>query len=117
MRFPVRRHRPKLMAHSEIALLVSTFQRPAHLRRVLKSIAAQRGVSGALEVVVSDDGSQDDTHEIVRQFAEAASFPVHLTTHPHDGFQLARIRNEGAAASTAPYLLFLDGDCVLPPDH
>src|SRR5947209_16417749 len=105
------------MAKPEIALLVSTYQRPAHLRRVLGSIAAQRGVAGAFEVVVVDDGSCDDTHAIVRQFAAAASFPVQRTTHPHDGFQLARIRNEGAAASTAPYLLFLDGDCVLPPDH
>jgi GT2 family glycosyltransferase len=38
-------------------------------------------------------------------------------THPHDGFQLSRCRNEGVRASTAPYILFLDGDCLLPPDH
>ena len=40
-----------------------------------------------------------------------------MTTHPHSVFQLARCRNDGVAASRAPYLLFLDGDCVLPPDH
>jgi len=44
-------------------------------------------------------------------------FPVRMTTHPHASFQLARCRNEGVAANAAPYLLFLDGDCVLPPDH
>ena len=42
---------------------------------------------------------------------------MQFTTHPHSAFQLARCRNEGVAASTAPYLLFLDGDCILPPDH
>jgi glycosyltransferase involved in cell wall biosynthesis len=105
------------MASPEIAVLVSSFDRPGHLRRVLASIAAQRGVAGAFEVVVTDDGSRDQTHRLVRQFAASASFPVRFTTHPHDGFQLARCRNEGAAASTAPYLLFLDGDCILPPDH
>jgi glycosyltransferase involved in cell wall biosynthesis len=105
------------MPQPEIAVLISSFERPGHLRRVLASVAAQRGVQGAFEVVVTDDGSGDQTHRLVRQFAASVSFPVCLTTHPHDGFQLARCRNEGTAASTAPYLLFLDGDCILPPDH
>lgn len=101
----------------EIALLVSTYQRPEHLRRCLASIAGQEGVRGKMEVVVTDDGSQDETLLIVRQFAARARFRVQWTTHPHETFQLARCRNEGVRASTAPYLLFLDGDCVLPPDH
>lgn len=101
----------------EIAVLISTFERPDHLRRALLSVAMQRGVDGRMELVVTDDGSQDETLDIVREFAQSVDFRVHLTTHPHDGFQLARCRNEGVRASTAPYLLFLDGDCVLPPDH
>ena len=105
------------MAQPEIAVLVSSYQRPGHLRRVLASIAGQKGVRGAFEVVATDDGSQDETASMVRRFAASVSFPVRFTTHPHDGFQLARCRNEGVAASTAPYLLFLDGDCLIPPDH
>jgi GT2 family glycosyltransferase len=35
----------------------------------------------------------------------------------HDGFQLAKTRNDGVRASSAPYLVFLDGDCVAPRDH
>lgn len=105
------------MAQPEIAVLVSSYQRPGHLRRVLTSIAAQRGVEGRLEVVVTDDGSQDETPHLVRGFAASANFPVQFTTHTHNGFQLARCRNEGVAASSAPYLLFLDGDCLIPPDH
>ncbi len=101
----------------DIALLISTYQRPAHLRRALLSVALQREVSGCMEVVVTDDGSTDETPQLVEEFARTAGFPVHFTTHPHSTFQLARCRNEGVAASTAPYLLFLDGDCILPPDH
>jgi len=101
----------------EIALLVSTYEKPWHLRRVLASIAMQKGVEGRMELVVTDDGSADETPQIVEQFAESVQFPVALTTHPHQTFQLARCRNEGVARSRAPYLLFLDGDCVLPPDH
>jgi len=105
------------MPKPDIAVLVSSFERPGHLRRALQSIAAQQGVSGAFEVVVTDDGSRDQTPRLVRQFAASVSFPVRFTTHPHEGFHISRCRNEGVAATEAPYLLFLDGDCILPPDH
>ena len=104
------------MATPEVALLVSTFERPAHLRRCLHSIAQQRDVDGKFEVVVTDDGSQDETLDIVREFAQTANFPLSWTTHPHTDFHLARCRNEGVASSTAPYLIFVDGDCLLPPN-
>jgi GT2 family glycosyltransferase len=101
----------------EVAIIVSTYQRPEHLRRVLASIAAQKGHHARLEVVVADDGSTDSTPHVVQQFSEIASFPVHFTTAPHQGFRAAANRNRGVAASSAPYLLFLDGDCLIPPDH
>ena len=105
------------MSEPEIALLLSTFQRPAHLRRALQSIGLQQGVEGKMELVVTDDGSSDETPRIVEEFARSVPFPVGFTTHPHTTFQLSRCRNEGARASRAPYLLFLDGDCILPSDH
>ena len=105
------------MSQPDIALLLSTYQRPAHLRRALLSIALQKGVAGRMELVVTDDGSTDETPDIVQAFSRSVDFPVSFTTHPHSGFRLSRCRNEGAAKSRAPYLLFLDGDCVLPDDH
>ncbi len=101
----------------EIAIIISTFERPQHLARCLASLAAQRGVDGRFEVVVTDDGSRDETLPLVAATARRVSFPLTFTTHEHRGFQLARCRNEGAAASTAAYLLFTDGDCLLPRDH
>jgi len=101
----------------ELAVIVSTFERPGHLIRCLASLEAQRGVDGLFEVVVTDDGSRDTTLRLIADTARRVSFPLTFTTHQHDGFRLARCRNEGVAASTAPYLLFTDGDCILPPDH
>ncbi len=105
------------MPSPEIALSVTTYQKPWHLRRALESIRGQRGVDAKMEVVVTDDGSTDETADIVASFRRGASFDVHFTTHPRAAFQVGRCRNEGARATSAPYLLYLDGDCVLPPDH
>ena len=104
-------------AARDVALIVNTYQKPRHLALVLASIAAQEGVDGRFEVIVSDDGSTDDTAAIVDAFAARARFPVRFTSAPHDGFRLARTRNAGARLTTSDYLLFLDGDCVLPRDH
>lgn len=101
----------------DIAIIISTYERPQHLARCLESIALQRGVDDRFEVVVTDDGSRDETIALVATTARRAAFPLTFTTHEHHGFQLARCRNEGTAASTAPYLLFTDGDCLLPRDH
>jgi glycosyltransferase involved in cell wall biosynthesis len=105
------------VSRPEIAISITTYQQPDHLRRVLASVAVQRDVAGLFEVVVTDDGSTDETPQVVEQFRRSVSFPVAFTTHRHTTFHPGRCRNEGAAATTAPYLLFVDGDCVLPPDH
>jgi len=101
----------------QLSVVLTTYQRPAHLERSLRSLALQRGVAGKFEVIVADDGSKDHTPTIVRHFARTAEFPVNWTTHPHRGFRVALCRNDGVRASTAPYLLFSDSDCLFPVDH
>jgi glycosyltransferase involved in cell wall biosynthesis len=100
----------------DVSLIVTSYQKPRHLRLCLASIAMQRGVEGRFELIVADDGSTDETPALVERFALAADFPVKFTTHPHESFQVSRTRNEGVSASVAPYLVFVDGDVVVPPD-
>lgn len=101
----------------EISLVVNTFMKPRHLGLVLDSIEHQEGVEGIVEVVVSDDGSTDETAALVAQRAATAPFRIAFTSRPHDGFRLARVRNDGARLARGKRLLFLDGDCLLPRNH
>jgi glycosyltransferase involved in cell wall biosynthesis len=101
----------------ELSVIVTTYQRPGHLRRCLLSLAAQQHMAGQFEVIVVDDGSRDSTSEMVARTAREVPYHLRFITHPHDGFQVGRCRNSGIRAARAPYLLFIDGDLVLPPDH
>src|SRR5438105_6520386 len=104
------------LARPEVSLIVTTYQMPGHLRRVLASIAQQTAAK-RLEIIVTDDGSQDETPEVVREFSRSSGLDVEFVSHPHEGFHLTRCRNDGARLARGDYLLFLDGDCIIPPDH
>lgn len=99
------------------SLILCTFERPRNLRMSLASILGQKGAEGKFEVVVADDGSRDETLQVVEEFRQRAPFPIHFTTHPHQGFCPSQSRNEAVAASSGEYLIFLDGDCMIPPEH
>jgi len=81
---------------------------PAHnaeetISRALDSVAAQT-YDNIIETIVVDDGSQDDTIEVVREH-----YPhVHLLEQENQGAAVAR--NYGVSEATGRYIAFLDDD-------
>jgi glycosyltransferase involved in cell wall biosynthesis len=96
------------------SLVVTTYERPVALARVLASVARQSRWPD--EVVVAEDGSDAATDEVVRAFARASRCPVRHVTQPHEGFRAGRIRNAAVAAAGGDYVILLDGDMVAHPD-
>lgn len=96
------------------ALIVTTYNRPDALGAVLEGYCRQSDQD--FELVVADDGSKEDTAEVVRQFAQRAPFRLTHVWHEDRGFRAAAIRNRAVASSGADYIVFTDGDCI-PSRH
>lgn len=94
----------------KVSVVVTTYNRPDALDRVLDSLARQE--VPPLEVMVADDGSGDETARCVAKWQGDAAFPVRHVWQPDDGFRAAAARNRAVAAATGDYLIFLDGDCI-----
>lgn len=100
-------------AETSIAVIVSTYNAPGYLQRVLEGYRAQSRYPD--ELIVADDGSTCETAKVVEEFAKVAPFPVRHVWHEDQGFRLAEIRNRAVTAARADYLIFTDGDCIPHP--
>ncbi|QDV49615.1 glycosyltransferase family 2 protein [Gimesia fumaroli] len=78
-----------------------------------ESIESALNQSLPCEVIYSDDCSFDDSITIANRYHDEGV--VTLETPYHIG--VCEARNRGAAQATGNYLLFLDGDDILPPDY
>ena len=100
----------KTIMSSKISVIITTYNSPGYLARVLDGYLRQTRKPD--EVLVADDGSTGDTAEIVRQYAKGAPFSVKHVWHEDQGFRAAKIRNEAVKVSNGSYLIFTDGDCI-----
>jgi glycosyltransferase involved in cell wall biosynthesis len=96
-----------------IAVIVSTYDKPVYLRRVLRALGNQ--TSPPDEVMVADDGSDENTAQVFKDWAAKWSGRCEHLWQTHDGFRRSRILNEAIAQARAEYLVFLDGDSVPHP--
>ena len=97
-----------------LALIVSTFEQPAFLDKVLRGI--ERQTRKPDEVFIADDGSGPETRGLIERWRDRTGIRVTHLWHPHDGFRKILLLNRAVAAARSEYLVFLDGDCVPPAE-
>ncbi len=101
----------------DVAVVIPTHNRRDYLREAIDSVLDQR-FDGRTEIVIVDDGSTDDTAEMIRKYvdqpnASPGTMRVRCIYQPNQGQAVAR--NTAIAHTTAPLIAFLDDDDICEP--
>jgi glycosyltransferase involved in cell wall biosynthesis len=97
-----------------ISVIVTTYNREDALDAVLSALSRQS--DRGFEVVIADDGSRPMTAAVVERWRTRLDVPLSHVWHLNCGFRAAEIRNRAILACRGDYCIFLDGDCIVPPD-
>ena len=100
------------MNHFKVSLLITTFNWPEALDLVLQSVIKQTCLPS--QIVIADDGSQTDTDSVVSRYKK--DLPIEITWQPDRDFRAARATNLALLRIKHDYVIFIDGDCLLPPN-
>ncbi|MBO9640709.1 MAG: glycosyltransferase family 2 protein [Siphonobacter aquaeclarae] len=95
------------------SLIISTFNWPEALELTLISAAKQTVLP--LEVVIADDGSREETRQMIERMQRDYPIPIRYVWHPDDGFRKTIILNRAFAEAEGDYLIQVDGDVMLHP--
>jgi len=93
-----------------ISVIVSTYNRPGYLERVLCGYAVQSDPD--FEVIVADDGSSQETADLIARARQDMNIRIVHVWHEHKGFRKSLIQNRAIEAARTEYLIFTDGDCI-----
>ncbi len=97
----------------KVSLIITTYNRPDALKLVLKSALKQHRLPH--EIVVADDGSGEETANVIQEAAKKSPVPILHAWQEDEGFRAAMSRNRAAAMSSGEYIVMIDGDMVLHP--
>ncbi len=96
------------------SLIISTYNWPKALALVLKSLKKQSVLPN--EVLIADDGSTDETKNLISEFSKSINIPIRHIWHEDVGFTKATILNKAIAKAQGDYIIQVDGDCIMHPN-
>ncbi|MGC4072107.1 MAG: glycosyltransferase [Nibricoccus sp.] len=102
------------MASPTVSICIPAYKAGAFIGETLASLRAQTFPDW--EVIIVEDGSHDNTEEIVHDFAEAVSQPVAFQRHTvNQG--LPATRNTAISAARGEWIALIDSDDIWTPRH
>ena len=92
------------------SIIVPVYNRPDEVDELLQSLTQQTFKD--MEVIIVEDGSSRPSEAVVHKYAGKLQLRYYTKENSGPG----PTRNFGAEHSQGEFLIFLDSDCVLPPD-
>jgi glycosyltransferase involved in cell wall biosynthesis len=94
-----------------VSVIVPTYNYGSFIREALESVFHQDYPADRIEVIVVDDGSTDDTKEIVQDYLGRIVYSY------HDNLGVAAARNKGVLLAAGEIITFLDADDIWYTDR
>ena len=97
----------------EISVIIPTYNRAPVLKRCLEALSNQTIAKEIYEVIVSDDGSLDETKKVAEEASINNNCLIKYLWQPNKGANAAR--NNAIHASKGNILLFINDDTIVIP--
>ena len=91
---------------AKISVIVPVYNTEKYVEKCLKSIISQEYVE--VEVIVVNDGSTDNSANIIKQFE--LQYPNKVKCYDKENGGLSDARNFGVTKATGDYICFVDSD-------
>jgi GT2 family glycosyltransferase len=99
--------------HGGVTVIIPTYNRQQLLDKTLLSLCFQSFDSDRFEVIVVDDGSSDNTEQVVASYHNKLSISYYF--QEDKGFRVAKARNIGIRNARFSVCLFLDSGVLANP--
>lgn len=97
------------MKNYKLSILLVTFNHEAYIHQAMRSILGQK-IDGPVELVIADDGSEDQTREIIRSY-EGADARFHFKYLDHfPSLGITKNYKRGFAVCSGEYVAVIEGD-------
>lgn len=98
------------MKHLDTSIIISTYNSIDWLKKVLYGYNNQ--TYRPFEIVIADDGSTDDTKQLLLSIQKEVFYPIRHVWHEDRGFRKSEILNKAIVACSTEYIIMSDGDCI-----
>ncbi len=94
----------------DTSIIISTYNSPKWLEKVL--IGYNNQSYQFFEIVIADDGSGQETLDLIESIQKKVFYPIFHVWHEDNGFQKSQILNKAIQKCSSPYIIMSDGDCI-----
>ena len=94
-----------------VSLIISTYNWKEALSLCLHSVFRQ--TVKPCEILIADDGSRNDTKQLIDNMRAMTDIPIVHVWHEDTGFRLSAIRNRSIEKAKGDYIIQIDGDVLL----
>jgi glycosyltransferase involved in cell wall biosynthesis len=93
------------------SIIIPLYNRPQEIKELLETLTLQ--TYKQFEVLVIEDGSDDDAAEIVKNFTDRLDVKYFVKNNEGQGFT----RNFGFERAKGDYFVIFDSDCLIPENY